>query len=151
MESNQDLAHVLRGADRAAAAPYIDYPPTPAWYPPATGVWAACFCLAMAIPDDSPLRGVVLLALVAVEVGFLVWYRRRRGVFPRGRAPQEIRRVMAAFIVGAAVVVALGALAVWLAGPWVAAILALVVVTPAVAWYERAYEAAAARARVRLG
>jgi hypothetical protein len=151
MESNADVARALRQADRAAAAPYIDYPPTPGWYPGATGLWAAAFCLAMAIPDDSPLRAVVMVALVAVEIGFLAWYRRYRGTWPRGRAPQEIRRVMRSFVVGAVVVIGVVGLVLWVAPAWVAAIVAVVVVTPAVTWYERAYAAAADRARARLG
>lgn len=152
MENDRDdLAAELRQADRAAAAPWIDYPQTPTWYPPATGLWAALFCLAVAIPDDSPLQALAMLALVAVEVAFVVWYRRRRGTWPRGRAPEEIRKVMAAFLVGAVAVVSIVGLALWVTAPWVAAIVAFVVVTPAVAWYERVYAAAAARARARLG
>jgi len=151
VESNQDAAESLRLADRAAAAPYIDYPPTPRWYPPATGLWAATFCLAQAIPDTSPLRAVPMLALILVEFAFLAWYRRYRGTWPRGRAPVEIRRVMWWFVAGVVVVVGFGALLLWLTSPWVTAPVAFVVVTPAVAWYERAYAAAAARARARLG
>lgn len=151
MESDQDIVRALRQADRAAAAPYIDYPPTPRWYPPATGLWAGCFCLSLAIPGDSPLRGVALLVLVVVEMVFLAWYRRYRGTWPRGRAPEEIRRVMLGFVAGVVPVVGVVGLVVWLAGPWVAALVAVVIVTPAVAWYERAYAAAAARARLRLG
>lgn len=151
MESNRDAAESLRQADRAAAAPYIDYPPTPRWYPLATGLWAAVFCLAMAIPADSPLRALALLGLVVVELAFLMWYRRYRGTMPRGRAPEEIRQVLLRFVVGAAVVLAVVGLTLWLASPWVAAVVALVVVPPAVAWYERAYADAAARTRARLG
>jgi hypothetical protein len=150
MESDRDLAGVLRRADRAAAAPYIDYPPTPTWYPPAAGLWAALFCVAFAIPDDGPLRELSLLALVAVEVAFLLWYRRRRGTWPRGRAPEEIRKVLAAFMMGAAAVTGIIGATWWLTAPWVAAIVAFAVVTPAVTWYERVYAAAAARARTRL-
>jgi hypothetical protein len=151
MESDQDIARALRQADRAAAAPYIDYPPTPRWYPPATGLWAGCFCLALAIPSDSRLRAVALLVLIVAELAFVAWYRRYRGTWPRGRAPEEIRRVLLAFVVGAVVVVGAVGLVVWLAGPWIAAVVAFVVVTPAVAWYEHAYAAAADRARARLG
>ena len=151
MESDRDLTEVLRRADRAAAAPYIDYPPTPRWYPPATGLWSALFCVAMTFPGDSPLRSLSMLALVAVEVTFLVWYRRRRGTWPRGLGPEEIRKAMAAFVVGAVVVFGIVGVTLWLATPWVAAVVAFVVVTSAVAWYERVYAAAADRAGVRLG
>jgi hypothetical protein len=149
MESDADVAAALRTADRAAAAPYIDYPPTPHWYPPATGLWAGAFCLTLAIPED-PVRAVALVALVAVQVAFLAWYRRYRGTWPRGRAPQEIRRLLAVFVVAAAALIGTLGLTLWIAPAWVAAILAVAVVTPAVAWYERAYAAAAARARARL-
>lgn len=151
MESNRDPAESLRTADRAAAAPYIDYPPTPRWYPWVSGLWAACFCLSTAIPDDSPYDELALVALVAVEIAFLTWYRRYRGTWPRGKAPAEVRRVMTGFLLGAAVVIGLLALVLWLAPVWVAAIAALVVVAPALAWYEKAYAAAAARTRARLG
>lgn len=151
MESNRDAAESLRQADRAAAAPYVDYPPTPRWYPLATGLWAAVFCLAMALPDDRPLRGLAMVGLAVVEGAFIGWYRRYRGTWPRGRAPEEIRRVLLRFVVGAAVVVAVVGLTLWLTSPWVAAVVALVVVPPAVARYERAYADAAARTRVRLG
>jgi hypothetical protein len=151
METEHDVAESLRRADRAAAAPYIDYPPTPAWYPPATGLWAAVFCLAMSIPSNSSLRAVAMLGLVAVEIIFLAWYRRYRGTWPRGRAPGEIRTVLAWFLVGAAVVIGIVGATLWLAPAWVAAVVAFVIVTLAVLWYERAYEDAAARARMRLG
>jgi hypothetical protein len=151
METNRDAADAIRQAERAAAAPYIDYPPTPRWYPPATGLWAAAFCLAMAIPDDSALRAVALVILVAVQLIFLAWYRRYRGVWPRGRAPEEVRKVLMAFVVGATAAIGVLGMTLWLADAWIAAVVAFVVVTPAVVLYERAYAAAAARARVRLG
>ncbi|MEZ0577877.1 hypothetical protein [Nocardioides sp. MH1] len=150
MESNADAADALRQAERAAAAPYIDYPPTPAWYPPATGLWAAAFCLATAIPSDDPTRAAALGLLVVLELGFVAWYRRYRGTWPRGRAPQEVRSVMRAFVVGAVAVVALVGALLWRTTPWLSAVVALVVVTAAIALYERAYSSAAARARARL-
>lgn len=151
MESNREVTEAIRQADRAAAAPYVDYPATPGWYPPATGVWAAAFCAAMAIPSDNPLRALALVALVAVELAFIAWYRHYRGSWPRGRAPEEVRRVMTGFVVGAVLVIGLVGLTMWLTTPWIAAAVAFVVVTPAVYWYERAYASAAARTRARLG
>lgn len=151
VESNREAAEALRQAERAAAAPYIDHPPTPIWYPPAIGLWAALFCLAMAIPPDSSLRAPALGVLVLADLGLVAWYRRHRGVWPRGRAPEEIRKVLTAFIAGAVVVIGLLGVTLWLLTPWVAAVVALVVVPPVVSWYERAYAAAARRARVRLG
>ncbi|WP_040590163.1 hypothetical protein [Sciscionella marina] len=150
MESNRDAEEAPRQADRAAAAPYVDYPPTPAWYPPATGLWAAAFCLVTGIPSGSALKAVALAVLVVAELGFVVWYRRYRGVLPRGRAPKEVRKVLAAFVVGAVVVIAVIGVTLWLTTPLLAAILAAAVVIPAIAWYERAYAAAAGRTRARL-
>jgi hypothetical protein len=92
-----------------------------------------------------------MVLLVAAEIGFLVWYRRYRGVWPRGRAPEEIRTVLAPFVAGAAAVIGSVGVTLWLTAPWVAAVVAFAVVTPAIVWYERAYAAAASRARVRLG
>lgn len=151
MESAQDIARELRQADRAAAAPYIDYPPTPRSYLVVTGLWAICFCLTLAIPRPGPLREVTQLVLIAVSLALTGWYHRHRGTWPRGRAPEEIRRVKVAFLIGATMVVCLVAVAFGLAGPWVATPVAVVVIAPALARYERAYARAAARARARLG
>ncbi len=118
MENERDVAEELRQADRAAAAPWIDYPSTPPWYPVATGLWAALFCLATAVPDDSMLQATALLALVAAELALVVWYRRRRGTWPRGRAPEEIRTVLAAFVIGAVAVIGLVGLTLWSTTPW---------------------------------
>jgi hypothetical protein len=151
MESARDIEEALHQADRAAAAPYIDYPPIPRSYLVVTGLWAVCFCLTFAIPRPGPLREVAQLMLIAVSLALTRWYHRHRGTWPRGRAPEEIRRVKVTFVIGATVVVCLVAVAFGLAGPWVATPVAVVVMAPALAWYERAYANAAARARARLG
>ena len=105
----------------------------------------------IAIPRPGPLREVAQLMLIAVSLALTGWYHRHRGTWPRGRAPEEIRRVKVTFLIGATVVVCLVAVAFGLAGPWVATPVAVVVMAPALAWYERAYANAAARARARLG
>jgi hypothetical protein len=89
--------------------------------------------------------------MVTAEVVFIVWYRRYRGVWPRGRAPKEIGKVMVAFVMGAVVVIGVVGMTLWAASRWIAAVVAFVVVTLAIVWYERAYAAAASRARARLG
>ncbi|MDF1602071.1 hypothetical protein [Nocardioides sp. YIM 152315] len=149
MES-EDIRRTLREADRAEAAPWTDYPPTPRWYPAAVGVWAALITLAFTELDD-PVRLPAVLALVAVELGFLRWYvRYRNGVMPTGRAPREFRRAILGFVAGAAIIVlGVGAL-VSAVDAWAGAAFALVVVPGAIAWYERAYADAARRARKRL-
>lgn len=150
MESNQEATLALAEAERAAAAPWIEYPPTPRWYPFAVGLWAAAYCLSFAIPDGM-LRTLVLLPLIISEFWFIIWARKYRGVWPNGKPPIEIRALLIKFVIGAVLVVGLGALAIWLVGPWVSAIYAVVVVTLTVAWYERAYAVVADRARKRLG
>jgi hypothetical protein len=61
----EQLRQSLRDADRAEAAPWADYPPSPRGYPPATGVWAALL---------SVWAGAAL-ALVGVT-GVVAWYER---------------------------------------------------------------------------
>ncbi len=149
MESNEIRA-ALQGAERAEAAPWVDYPPTPRWYPLATGIWAAALTISFQI-EQSMVRALVVIALVGVELAFIGWYRRYRGTMPSGKAPQEFRPAINRFAFGnvltASVVVAIS-----LAGlPWLAAVIALLVVTATFTWYERAYAGAAQRARERLG
>ena len=149
MES-EEIRATLRQADRAEAAPWTDYPPTPRWYPVAVGAWAALLTLAFT-ELGRDLRIPAVLALIAVEVGFLRWYvRYRGGVMPSGRAPREFRRAILGFVAGAtAVVLAIFGL-VGAVGGWVGAAGALLLVPVVIAWYERAYAEAARRARERL-
>lgn len=148
MESSEIRA-ALRDADRAEAAPWVVYPPTPRWYPPATGVWAAALVLVLGGLDGMAHK-LGLAGLVAVELGFLAWYRRYRGTWPTGSAPRELRPALVWFVVGALVVVAVLLLVHVVVGLWPTAVVALAGVTALMAWYERAYAAAAARARERL-
>lgn len=149
MESDE-IREQLRAADRAEASPWVDYPPTPRWYPPATGAWAALLTLAVGVLDDGA-RVAAILALVAVEGCFLGWYvRYRGGVMPAGPAPREFRGAIMAFV-GALVAVIAGVVALAaLVAPWAGAVLALCGVAAVIAWYERAYADAARRARERL-
>ncbi|SFB70735.1 hypothetical protein SAMN04487968_10159 [Nocardioides terrae] len=150
MESDE-VRRALRDADRAEAAPWTDYPPTPRWYPPAVGVWAALVTLAFG-EIDSHLRVAVVLALVAVEIGFVRWYvRHRGGVMPTGAAPREFRGAIVGFVVAAALIVIGTWVLVTTVDGWVGAAVALVTTTVAIGWYERAYAEAANRARERLG
>ena len=90
MESFSDPRQDLADAERAAAAPYVDYPKTPAWYPPAVGVWAAALVAVLGV-DGHTLRSAGLAVLIVVEVLFLASYHRKRGVMPNlGGAPREI-------------------------------------------------------------
>jgi hypothetical protein len=146
----EQLRQSLRAADRAEAAPWTDYPPTPRWYPPATGVWAALLTLAVGGLEDGT-RAAAVFSLVVIECCFLGWYvRYRGGVMPTGPAPREFTRAITVFVAAlVAVVVGVVTLATLLS-LWAGAALALVGVTAVVAWYERAYAAASDRARKRL-
>lgn len=150
MESDE-IRQALREADRAEAAPWIDYPPTPRWYPVAVGLWAALITLALTTLGQQ-LRVPAVLALIAIEIGFIRWYVRfRHGVMPIGPAPREFRRSVALFVVGAALVLAMAYGLTALVSHWVAGGAVLVVVPVLLTWYERAYADAARRARERLG
>lgn len=145
----------MRVVERAEAAPYVSYPETPGWYPPAVGLWVAGLVGAFAWWRENGLLFVGSLAgLVAVEVWFLVWMQRRHGAMPfpgRGRPPREIGRIWKGYFLAVPVVVAIVALAWWLGGVPVAAATAFVLVTVGIWYYERRYAIAAAHVRERLG
>ncbi|MFC7493508.1 MULTISPECIES: hypothetical protein [unclassified Nocardioides] len=149
MESDE-IRRTLRKADRAEAAPWIDYPPTPRWYPFAVGTWAALLTLVLAeLEDATRMAGAV--GLIAIELAFLRWYvGYRGGVMPTGSAPREFRAAILCFVLTAAAIV-LGATAlVANVATWAAVVFVLVAVTLGIGWYERVYAGAAARARTRL-
>lgn len=149
MES-EEIRQALRDADRAEAAPWTDYPPTPRWYPPAVGAWAALLTLAFAELDGG-LRWLALAGLIGAEFAFVRWYvRYRDSVMPVGRPPREFRGAITGFVTGAAVVVLGVAALVALVGSWAAAAFAFIATTVIIAWYERAYAEAARLARERL-
>lgn len=137
-------------ADRAEAAPWTDYPPTPGWYPPAVGLWGAALTLALGLLDSTLSRLLVVAGLVLVEGGFFGWYRRYRGTMPSGPLPRELRPAAAAFVVGLLAVVVAGGTLVLLGLAWVAAAVVLVAATGVVWSYERAYAAAMAATKARL-
>ncbi|GAA4693659.1 hypothetical protein [Nocardioides nanhaiensis] len=143
------LRESLRAAERAEAAPWIDYPPTPAWYPVSVALWAAALTMSFAI-ESTPVRLVVVFALVGLELGFIVWYRRYRGTMPAGKVPPELARPFYGFM-AANLAIAGGALLIARTSTvWAAAIFVFVVVIPSLVWYERSYARAAARTRARL-
>ncbi len=149
MESYSDPRQDLADAERAAAAPYVDYPPTPAWYPPAVGVWAGALVGVMGLDADA-LRYVSLAVLIGLEVLFIAWYRRKRGVNPSlRRAPREIAREMRLYA-GWAVLVLLAVLCAYAIDLVLAVVLATVLVTVGLTVYERRYARAAAATRTRL-
>jgi hypothetical protein len=144
----------LRAIAQGEAAPYIRYPPTPWWYSPAVGAWAAAFVGAFSWwRVNGPLFIGALVVLIALEGAFIGWMWRRHGALPRlgyGRPPAEIAEVYRRFAVGfvaAAVAIAVS----WTFGGVPAgATVTFVTVTAGLTLYERRYAQAAARARERL-
>jgi hypothetical protein len=152
MESDQDPRQLLAEAERAAAAPFIDYPPTPRWYAPVVGAWAAAMVLTIGAMADHKLVAVpVLVLLIALEGAFFAWYRHYRKVNPTlTNAPPEIAVAFRRYAVGVVVVVAACVIAFVLGGAIVSAVVAFVTVTGGLVLYERQYAAAAAVTRERL-
>lgn len=140
--------------ERAEAAPYVDYPPTPWWYFPSVGLWAAALIAAFAWWRENTVLFIgTIVVLVALEGAFIAWMSRRHGALPmpgRGTPPAEIAVVWRGYFAGVAVVVAVVGLVWWLAGPPVAAPVTFVLVTAGLVLYERRYAVAAAKVRERL-
>jgi hypothetical protein len=144
----------LAAAERGAAAPYVDYPPTPWWYAPSVGAWVAAMIGTFVWwRANAGLFLGSLAALLVVEAVFVVWMKRRHGALPtpgRGRPPAEIAKVWRGYAAALPVVAVAVGLFWWLAGlPWAVGA-AFVAVTAGLALYERRYAAAAARTRARL-
>jgi hypothetical protein len=152
MESYTDPRATLAIAERAGAAPYVDYPPTPKWYPFAVGIWAAMLVLVVNGASSRPAVFIPLLvALIFAEGLFIAWYRRYRQTMPSMRtAPKEITAAFGHFVAGAVLVLAVCVGVYAALGPLVCAAVTLVLVTAGVALYERDYASAAAATRVRL-
>jgi hypothetical protein len=153
MESDAHPGSALAAAERATAAIWTDYPPTPAWYYPAGGAWVAAF-VAVGAAVERPLVALpAALALTLVGVAFTRWYTRYRGVLPRlASAPAEFRPAIRVYLAGCVLLTVAVIGVTYLADRLVAGIvLAFVGTTAALYLYERAYEAAARRTRDRLG
>src|SRR6478609_11986411 len=112
MESNE-IRDALREADAAEAAPWTEYPPTPWWYVSVASLWAGSMVLALALDTRT-----LFLLLVAAELLFLAWYRRRRGLWPTGAAPREFRRPIWFLVAALAAVIGVALVVHELAGPW---------------------------------
>ncbi|MET7747573.1 hypothetical protein [Micromonospora sp. NPDC005367] len=144
----------LRAAERGAAAPYVSYPPTPWWYAPSVGAWAAAMIGTFSWwRENAGMFVGSLAALIAVELLFVVWMRRRHGALPMpgtGKPPAEIAGVWRGYLSALPVVALLVGLVWWLVGVGAAAGTAFVLVTVGLAAYERRYAMAAARVRARL-
>ncbi|MBC9734504.1 hypothetical protein [Nocardioides marmotae] len=152
MESIPD-PELFRELERAEAAPYVDYPPTPWWYFPAAGAWFAGTTGIQGLTDDHLPLAIALLVVLLVALGvFCGWYTRYRGVMPSmfSRTPREMRRTFLVYFVGVALVFGI----VWWtasAAGWPAASgVMFVLATGGLILHERSYGAAAARIRDRL-
>jgi hypothetical protein len=144
----------LKAAERGAAAPYVNYPPTPWWYAPSIGAWAAAMIGTFTWwRENAGLFVGSLAALIAVEILFVVWMQRRHGALPmpgKGTPPVEIAGVWRGYLASLPVVALLVGLVWWLVGVPAAAGAAFVLVTVGLAVYERRYALAAARTQARL-
>ena len=153
MESDQ-ARELLRIAERAEAAPYVDYPPTPWWYHPAVGGWAAAMIATFTWWRENIGLFVGSMAiLIVAEFVFLGWMSRRHGAFPmpgKGTPPAEIRVEWNRYFLALPIVAGLIAVVWWLLGVATAAAVAFVVITCGLMVYERRYAKAAAMVRVRL-
>ncbi|WP_238006927.1 hypothetical protein KZZ52_44505 [Dactylosporangium sp. AC04546] len=153
MESTEARDQLLL-VERAAAAPYVQYPPSPWWYAPAVGAWTAALIGAFVWwRENGVLFTASLGMLVSAEVLFLIWMRRRHGAMPmpgHGKPPAEIAAVWRGYFAGVGAIAVLVTLAWWLGGVPVAAAVAFVLVTAGIAIYERKYAIAAGKVRDRL-
>lgn len=150
---NERGADLLRELERAEAAPYVDYPPTPAWYFPAAGAWFAGITGVQGLTEDHlPLAIALVVVLLGALGAFCAWYARYRGAMPSilRRAPRGMHRTFIAYFVGVALVLG----AVWGTGEevgwgWASALM-FVLATVGLWLHEKSYAAAAARVRDRL-
>ena len=153
MESTE-VRQQLLAAERGAAAPYIDYPPTPWWYFPSIGLWVAAMIGTFTWwRENAALFVGSMVILVVLEIAFVTWMRRRHGALPvpgKGTPPPEIAAVWRVYALALPVIVLVVALGWWLGGVPVASGLAFVLVTAGLVGYERRYARAAAAVRSRL-
>lgn len=158
MESDE-ARDVLRQAERAAAAPWVDYPPDPAWH-------AAALSFAGVLPVliGAQLFGVlagrpmfIIMSSVVVSLAVVVVVtdqRRQRGTWPSGEMPAELRTVFRWFLAGV-IALAVGFVVVGALVPAPVPLLVALVLAYGVSWlgarrYSRAYDRAATRVRERL-
>ncbi len=152
MESQSEHDSVrrqLHEIERGEAASWVVYPPTPAWWPVAYGIWAAAFALVVGLLEGGA-KSLSQLGLICLVGVMAVWDRRRRGTYPTGRPPRALNGPILRMVAGAVAV----AVAAWVAGElvgvWPAAAVAGLGAWAVVTFYEREYAAVAADIREGL-
>lgn len=154
MENSEGLREQVRAAERAAAAPYVDYEPDPWWVAPGFGLVAVLVVLGIHGDSQGGVPGWVsslaLAAAVVCVLSYVRWQRKRLGALPSGKAPREVNRVLRVFIVAGVVVGLCLFLLADLAPLWLGLPVAFALTTGGMAWYVAAYDRAAARVRERL-
>ncbi len=147
----QAARETLRQAERAAAAPFVDYPKTPLWYPPAVGAWFAALAAMMAYRPGPAISVPLIVVLIALVGAFVAWHSRVRGTMPTlTGAPRELHRPMYCYAAGVVVIAAVVVPTVAWGPPIIAVAVAFVLVTVGIAAYERAYYRAAQAVKERL-
>lgn len=148
MENVSEIEQHLRAAERASAAPHLNYPPTRWWYAPAIGLWFSALTAVIVLD----LHFAVTVGLVVVELVAILRYRRAWGTWAKlDNAPPEIAREIHRYFVGAAIVLAAILVAALTLPAPVPIALALVLVTAGMHTYLQRYERAADATRSRLG
>jgi hypothetical protein len=151
MESERELSQQLAEAERAEAAPWLDYPPLPRWWAPVAGAWFAAMLLVLTEAGNHLVAFPSLAVLLGIEFGFIVWYRRRWGTWPELRsAPREFRPAMRRYFVGLVLGTAAVVATYLVAGRLAAAAVTFVAATVLFHWYDLRYAAASRAARARL-
>lgn len=150
MESNE----LTRELDRAAAAPFVDYPETPWWYPFLMGgYFTACLACFLLNQNGHTALGFGLLAVAIIAFGlWFRWYRAKWGTWPKmSEAPPEIKRAYTSALIGFVVLVPFVVAVAWFM-PMGVALVATFAATTAYFWsYERqVYPAAVQKVRARL-
>lgn len=149
METNDPhhgVPQQLQVIQRGENAPWFVYPATPPWWALCFALWAAVLVVTIGYLDGTD-QALGQLGLIAVMGGAAVWDRRRRGTYPTGRPPRELRPAIARLALGAVVVAGL----TWLTGEQLSVVVAAIVAAAGawtvVSWYERSYATIAARVR----
>lgn len=152
MESTQNILHE---AERAAAAPFLNEPRSPWWYPLLTGAFFTGLAAGplLIAHGYAPLGFVLQAAAVCAYSAFMLGHRRRAGTSPRlRRAPREVRGAYW-WLGGATVVCAAVTIACWVSMGWQAGLPSLFLSSAAATWWyeRRAYPRAVAATQERLG